>query len=542
MPLSSHDLDLLSASLPLWAYTCQGAALQLPLLRQAAALSGQDRLFRQFSAGLLFWGWQERPFNITFAGLLADNRPAMSGLIPATALDSLGQFRAGLRLPGQADLWAEYESLSGPDELTAFFRPRLDGSGESQVWLGLAFERLIDLGAFGPLAELLDQVDRSGQNPFIDRLWAEWAFFSHDPAAEKRLTKLDRELFGWWAEHMLAQLELKHGHNEAAAKRYAALSRLMPWHVNMLLTRHDLTVPPPRIEFEDRSQETAVLLYSWNKAALLEKTLTSLAVSRIGRARIAVLNNGSRDETRQVMERFASVFGPERFQTIELPINIGAPAARNWLLSLPSIQDAKYFAFLDDDITLPPDWLSELFLALARYPDSGAAGARVVDAPAPHALQAADLHLMPKSGTEDDPTERLPILNNAQRLRDSGLFAYTRPCLSVTGCCHLITSEAIRQAGLFDVRFSPTQFDDLDRDLRAFMKDLPCVYAGRLAIPHAQHSSLRQAVNPAAAAHIAGNRMKLESKYSDSQIKQITRLDRDRLRTDLKNKLNDLAD
>jgi len=41
---------------------------------------------------------------------------------------------------------------------------------------------------------------------------------------------------------------------------------------------------------------------------------------------------------------------------IELPVNIGAPAARNWLIARDETWQSDYIAFLDDDITMPENW------------------------------------------------------------------------------------------------------------------------------------------------------------------------------------------
>ena len=121
-------------------------------------------------------------------------------------------------------------------------------------------------------------------------------------------------------------------------------------------------------------------------------------------------------------------------------------------------------------------------------------------------------------GFADFP-EQLHILNSCIGIRDNGLFTYTRPCLSVTGCCHMLRMDAVRAAGPFDVRFSPSQFDDLERDIRSTLRGFPTVYHGRLRVGHMQHSSLRQAATPAKSAHIFGNKLKLEHLYTADETR-----------------------
>ena len=47
---------------------------------------------------------------------------------------------------------------------------------------------------------------------------------------------------------------------------------------------------------------------------------------------------------------------------------------------------------------------------------------------------------------------------------DWGAYGLTRPCATVTGCCHLFPTDVLAATGGFDLRFSPTQYDDLDHD------------------------------------------------------------------------------
>ena len=152
--------------------------------------------------------------------------------------------------------------------------------------------------------------------------------------------------------------------------------------------------------------------------------------------------------------RFAS------FTPLRLTVNVGAPAARNWLLSLPETKAAQWTVFLDDDVELPTDWLTRLLsageAAKASGSSVGAVGCRITEARPPFGLQSADYHLFfpqPQGGEPDAP--RIGVFDNCAGQLDAGLFAYARPCLSVSGCCHAISHEALDKAGAFDVRFTP---------------------------------------------------------------------------------------
>ena len=101
------------------------------------------------------------------------------------------------------------------------------------------------------------------------------------------------------------------------------------------------------------------------------------------------------------------------------------------------------------------------------------------------------------------------------------MYSYTRACVSVTGCCHLLNMQAVHAAGPFDVRFNPSQFDDFERDIRSSIAGWPTYYAGQVCIRHLQHSSLRQAISVPQQAHIMGNKMKLEFLQNKQQLAQM---------------------
>ncbi|THB68741.1 MAG: glycosyltransferase, partial [Desulfovibrio sp.] len=362
----------------------------------------------------------------------------------------------------------------------------------------------------------------------LARLRAEWALAALLPdrpdQARPIIEAVDPVLFPWWREYALARLELASGLHKQAKDRLIQLWRAMPWHTNLSLTLHDLLHPVPPDPAALERHKVAVLLYSWNKGEVLAQTLDSLAASNIGPARVFVLDNGSTDSTPDLLQRTFEQWEslrPGSLYIETLPVNVGAPAARNWLLSLDKVKECGYAAFLDDDLLLPEDWLVRLLSAAETSPQAGAVGCMVTDHIAPFSLQAADFHLLhpdTPAASFADSAEHVHVLQNATGSRDHPLFAYTRPCLSVTGCCHLVSMRAIEQAGAFDVRFTPSQFDDLERDMRSCLASMPTLYTGALQVKHMQHSSLKQADSPAKTAHIFANKAKLEAKYAHEDL------------------------
>lgn len=302
------------------------------------------------------------------------------------------------------------------------------------------------------------------------------------------------------------------GDRERATELLRSSLTLRPWQVNTLLrladmeTGADMTTRLP-------DGDTAILLYSWNKAEDLNATLDSLASSDTGRARILALDNASTDETPAVLEAWASRLG-ERLTTITMPCNLGAPAARNWLMTRPEVRSARWTVYLDDDILLPTDWLARLGAAAEAYPDATVWGCKVVDKDLPSRIQNADLHIreaqqgLPVARHLDTPPP-FSMTDLHMQTPDLGQFDFMRPCASVTGCCHLFRTDRLLASGEFDIRFSPTQFDDLEHDLRMLADGGGAVYTGHLRVRHARRTGDTQQQDATTASNAVANMIKL---------------------------------
>jgi len=292
-----------------------------------------------------------------------------------------------------------------------------------------------------------------------------------------------------------AQLGRKEEAREALRRHLA----LRPWSVHGLLRLYDICFDLDTMLLWPEGQG-ALLLYTWNHADKLDEMLASLAAAESHAPTdhalplLFALNNGSTDDTAAVLEKWKERFC-QRMTIITTPVNMGAPAARNWLMSLPEVQACAWAVYLDDDVLLPPDWLGRFGTAMRAYPKAEVYGARVLSRNAPHELQSVDLHLQDlQSQPEEEQKEKKVLVThlNVSTLHnqtfDFGSFTCIRPCVSVTGCVHLFRMKALQEAGPFNLTFSPSQFDDFEHDLRRALQGKLPVYTGHLAIAHVQRS------------------------------------------------------
>ncbi len=551
LPPAGPDLTpTLCRLLPQWPLGLESERTQVGLAQALLSLCGPHPEFLAPGLGLALWAWQEHPLSLLSAGLLtqaweqaglpAQAAPALAArLLPRLSSDQARQHSEEVRqliLAGEFGLAVKYLMLGLPD-------PELGLGLLAGAWpLILALDQPDLVPALlQALPQDLPQDRISGPDMagLKDRLLAEWAVIHLPPnQALARVKALDRTLWNPLATYLEAELLLRLGQQDAARSLLTALWRAMPWQVNLTLKLHTLLSPRPAPASAADLEQTCVLAYSWNKADLLEITLDQVADSDIGQALVVVLDNGSTDRTPEVIRAARDRLGSGRFISVALPVNVGAPAARNWLLSLDEVRGRRQAAFLDDDVILPPDWLARLAAGARDHPDSGVIGCRIKSASAPHFLQSADYNLLPLAGGAADQT--LAIYDNCTGTPDFGLFTYSRPAASVSGCCHLLRLDLMDSVGGFDLRYTPSQFDDLDRDLRLLAAGSPAFYLGDLEVRHIQFSSLAKAESPAKMGHVLGNKKKLEGKYGLKAVQALQAANLDMLGRDLLAKNADL--
>ena len=324
------------------------------------------------------------------------------------------------------------------------------------------------------------------------------------------------------ARQLLAEALLRLRDRDGAVAALAAVVAARPWDALALGRLHDLATGADAAH-APLPGALAVLLYSYNNARLLDATLAALAETEGafapagGGPLFFALDNGSGDDTAAVLagwrERLAG-----RLHVVRLPVNIGAPAARNWLASLPEVRAREFAAYLDDDALAPPDWLGRLGAAVAAHPGAGVWGCRIVGRDAPAFAQCADSHLFPTPREGDGFGRAFDLASPWLVTPDFGQYALMRPCATVTGCCHLFRADVLAETGNFDIRFSPTQYDDLDHDLRLLLAGKVPVCQGHLAVVHAKATG--GAALPGGANYALGfaNQFKLHHKYDDAAI------------------------
>ena len=108
---------------------------------------------------------------------------------------------------------------------------------------------------------------------------------------------------------------------------------------------------------EGGSMRVSILICTKDRAAALRETLSSLArvaVPRGWKVDLLVVDNGSRDGTREVVQGARFCFGIPRVESEPV---LGVASARNRALDKAT---GEVLLWTDDDVRLPRDWIEKM--------------------------------------------------------------------------------------------------------------------------------------------------------------------------------------
>ncbi|MEJ5300098.1 MAG: glycosyltransferase family 2 protein [Thermodesulforhabdaceae bacterium] len=317
--------------------------------------------------------------------------------------------------------------------------------------------------------------------------------------------------------NLKAELSLQRGDLEKAIGYWIRSLEEDPYQLWILYRLYELDQPEPSRNILS-NKKIHILLYTYNKLDSLVSTFKSLINSCINDARIIILNNGSTSfSPKQLEETIRNVASGRIVSFVHLPVNIGVPAARNWLWHLPEVQESDYVAFLDDHVLVPEDWLINFVHDLESFPDTVVVGPMVVNPDPLFTPQWAYLYLSQVDGDKIKFTPIVPLPF------DVGQYSVRRPCLCIMGCCHLFHRERWKRLNLpdFDIRFSPSQVDDIEHSIQTWKCGGEVLFDGRVKVTHLQVSGRKFIKSKADEGQLVGNHIKMEAKFSDQDLVMI---------------------
>lgn len=381
-----------------------------------------------------------------------------------------------------------------------------------------AFHELWSTGRWEVVREILLQMMALPMAPFLAPLaaWSAWNAGEKDLAA----CWLNASVPPSFLTHNLrAEMALEAGNEDEARHHWKLSLQWEPYQPHLFHRYWESRKSRPKTP-ADKLSKTHVVFYTYNKLETTLATLRSLLASGIGTCPVTILNNGSTSFSKEDLELgVRNVAQGRAVNVIHLPVNIGAPAARNWLWHLPQVKSSDYVAFLDDDVLVQPGWLDLYMESLEDFPDAVVVGPRGLNPGTLPTIQYVHRFF------HEVGDHKILFTPAAPMIQDVGQFTYRHPCLSVMGCCHLFHRLRWEKLGIpdFDIGFAPSQVDDLEHDLQIWKRGGKVVYDGRVAVIHLQDAGRAAPKSRAAWGHVWGNHMKMESKFAGEELKEIKR-------------------
>ncbi|WP_291327377.1 glycosyltransferase family 2 protein [Desulfovibrio sp. UCD-KL4C] len=485
---------------------------------------------------LLLTAWESSPLDGQLAtNLLSINRQL--NFLPAELVETLSFVSGNNKIPENISFLQRLIAKDDKEKLLEYLASQTKREPENVFWLSHFLDLSFFLGRYELAQEAVTRGWPSAMKIIQNKYSGDIAFCLGD---YERAENIYADVSGntlILGESLLRLAESldRMGRRDEALILWRDRMTARPWQVNTWFKVHDKIYESSGKSLLDGN--VAVCLYTYNKAEEFNATMVALTESPLTNVHIFALNNGSTDETKQILNHWDEKLG-SKLTTINLSVNIGAPAARNWLKTLDEIKDFDYVAYLDDDALVPVNWQTQFNKAVVSYPDAGVWGCRIVNDDQEEIIQHADLHLRE---TPDDFKDEIRgfeflYLDPHNQDLDYGQFNFCRPCTSVTGCFHLFKKSVLNEIGNFDIRFTPTQYVDVDHDLMIATAGKTAVYQGNLKVRHKRKSGSAISSSSAARGGGAGNLLKLESKYSGADISKIIKKDIERLEKDFTEK------
>jgi GT2 family glycosyltransferase/glycosyltransferase involved in cell wall biosynthesis len=201
--------------------------------------------------------------------------------------------------------------------------------------------------------------------------------------------------------------------------------------------------PSARLTFPAyRHPVVSIVIPTFNKAEYLYQCLESILAYTQVPFEVVVVDDCSQDQTPELLARLDNATWVRNDANLEFirTSNRGAGLA-----------SGRYLLFLNNDVTVTPQWLSTLLATMERYPECGAVQGKLIRPDG--TLQEAGTIIWRDGsalgyGRDDDP------------FRPE--YSYVREVDYCSAACLLVRAELFRALGGLDERYLPAYYEDVD--------------------------------------------------------------------------------
>lgn len=220
----------------------------------------------------------------------------------------------------------------------------------------------------------------------------------------------------------------------------------------------------------------SVIVVNWNRRALLERCLASLAAQRAPFFEVVLVDNGSSDESVAVAESRYAHSSAFALNVIRNTVNHGFCKANNQGIEQAR---AEFIALLNNDAEADPGWLAALLSAFDGRPDLGMAASKILVHENPETIDKAGHQIYPDGQN----------WGRGHGESDIGQFEEVEDTLWPDGCAAMYRRSMLARIGGFDEDLF-AYGDDAELGLRARIAGWGCLYIPTAVVRHHRGSTL----------------------------------------------------
>jgi len=248
---------------------------------------------------------------------------------------------------------------------------------------------------------------------------------------------------------------------------------------------------------EDSPPDLSIVIITWNQAPLLERCLRSIAEQDAESSfEVVVLDNGSEDDTREVISRFEFV------RAILSDENLGVARGRNRGINCAS---GRYLMMLDDDTEILPGCVDAVVKCMDKHRET-AWGAGVKTNLTDGSLQYTARKFYTLGAVIYRRTPLGSWFPNAKPLRDHMMSDWDHEDVRnvdwVSGSGYVMSREGIEHIGIFDEKYF-FGFEDVDWCYRVHKAGKDVLYIPDARIIHHWQRSSQKMFSSKAINHLA---------------------------------------
>ncbi len=235
----------------------------------------------------------------------------------------------------------------------------------------------------------------------------------------------------------------------------------------------------------------AIVIPTWNRAGLLGEVLANLARQTYPIERVIVVDDGSTDDSAAVAMRAGA-------QVITLAANAGFAAAVN--RGIREADGSEWIGILNNDVSLPPDWL-ECLMGELESGDAWFATGKLLNAQTPERID----------GSFDAVCRGGCACRCGHGRLDSPVWNQPRNIQLAPFTAAVFRARLFDRVGLLDERFE-SYLEDVDFGLRCAKAGLNGLYVPT-AVAHHQGSATLGRWHPDTVRKIACNQLLIVAKH-----------------------------